>query len=194
MHHTYEEFAGPSKISKMRTTLQPRRDWRGLPGRLLKQAAIYLLVLVATYGFFRFSQRYILQSVQVDGTSMSPTLPNAKWYLLNHLVYRIREPKPKDIVVLRDPADNGLAVKRIVAQPGDSVYVEGGRLFVNGKLLPEPYLEPHTKTYAGPNYRSQMWVCGQNQYFVLGDNRDNSADSRVYGAVPRQNILGMVIP
>ena len=77
---------------------------------------------------------------------------------------------------------------------GDAVYVKGGHLFVNGKLLDEPYLPPGTQTYPGPHCREQMWVCGMNQYFVLGDNRNNSADSRIYGAVPGQNILGLVVP
>jgi signal peptidase I len=161
---------------------------------MVYQSLSGLLILVAAFGFFKFSHRYIIQSVQVVGASMSPTLPNAKCYLLNHLVYLMREPKPEEIVVLRDPVTNGYAIKRIVARPGDSVYVKGGQLFVNGKLLPEPYLERGTKTYAGPNYRSQMWVCGLNQYFVLGDNRNNSTDSRIYGAVSRQNILGLVTP
>ena len=65
---------------------------------------------------------------------------------------------------------------------------------MNGKLLQEPYLKRGTKTFAGPKHSAEFWVCGTNRYFVLGDNCDNSADSRLYGAVPRQNILGMVSP
>jgi len=113
---------------------------------------------------------------------------------MNRLVYRIREPRPEDIVVLRDPEDNGFAIKRIIAKPGDSVYVKAGKVFVNGKLLQEPYLKPGTKTFADAKHEAELWVCGTNRYFVLGDNRGNSADSRLYGAVPRQNILGMVSP
>ncbi len=97
------------------------------------------------------------------------------------------------IVVLRDPADDCYAVKRIIAKEGDTVFVKEGNLFVNGKLLDEPYLAPNTPTHAGPRYREQMWICGVNQYFVLGDNRNNSADSRIYGTISRQSILGMVI-
>lgn len=154
----------------------------------------YLCVAILTYGFFQFSHRYLVQTVQIDGASMSPTLQNAQCFFLNRVIYLVREPKPADIVVLRDPETNGFAVKRVVARPGDLVYVKGGKLFVNGEPIAEPYLAPGTKTYASEQYRAQMWICGVDQYFVLGDNRNNSADSRVYGAVPRANILGMVTP
>ena len=188
------EISGAAAANPNQAAPRTKRDYLGLLKRLAKQGMIYLLLVVVTYGFFQFSHLYLVQTVQVDGCSMSPTLPNAKCYLLNRLVFLIREPKPEDIVVLRDPEDNGYAVKRIVARPGDSVYVKGGQLFVNGKLLWEPYLDRGTKTFAGPHYRSQMWICGLNQYFVLGDNRNNSIDSRIYGAVPAQNILGTVSP
>jgi len=123
---------------------------------------------------------------------MSPTLHDSERYVLNRLIYHFRNPEPQDIVVLKDPADNTYAVKRIVAKEGDTVVVKEGHLYVNGRLLSEPYLPPNTPTFAGPRYREQMWICGANQYFVLGDNRNNSADSRVYGVISRQNILGML--
>ena len=163
-------------------------------GRIVSYGLSYLCVAILTYGFFQFSHRYLVQTVQVDGVSMSPTLQNAQCFFLNRVIYFIREPKPQDIVVLRDPETNGCAIKRIVARPGDCVYVKDGQLFVNGEPLSEPYLEAGTKTFASEHYRAQMWICGVDQYFVMGDNRNNSADSRVYGAVPRANILGMVTP
>ena len=171
-----------------------RRDYVGLLKSVAKHAGIYLLVAVATYGFFRFSRQHLLQTVQIQGCSMMPTLPDAKCYLLNRVAYLLHDPQPTDIVVLRDPETNGYAIKRIIAKPGDAIYVEGGKLFVNGQRISEPYLEPGIKTYPDAKYRAQLWICGINQYFVLGDNRGNSADSRVYGTISRQNILGMVTP
>jgi len=153
-----------------------------------------MVVAGLAYGCFQLSQRYLFQSVQIAGSSMSPTLPDSNCYLLNRLIYHFRAPKPRDIVVLRDPEYKGYAIKRIVAKPGDSIYVKGGRVFVNGSLLREPYLEPGTQTFASSQYSAEFWICGEHQYFVLGDNRNNSADSRTYGAVPQQNILGMVSP
>ncbi len=157
---------------------------------------LFFTALIAglSYGSFHFVTRFVMQSVHVIGQSMSPTLHDNERYVLNRWVYHVRDPKPSEIVVLRDPADNCYAVKRIVAKQGDTVVVKKGHLFVNGKELREPYLPEGTPTFPSPLYEEQMWICGVNQYFVLGDNRNNSADSRIYGAVSRQNILGMVVP
>ncbi len=157
---------------------------------------IFFAALIAglSYGSFQLITSYVMQSVHVVGLSMSPTLHDNESYVLNRWVYRVRDPKPSEIVVLRDPEDNCFAVKRIVAKQGDTVMVKKGHLFVNGKELQEPYLPEGTPTFPRPQYEEQMWICGVNQYFVLGDNRNNSADSRIYGAVSRQNILGMVTP
>jgi signal peptidase I len=194
MDQIYETTTDTALIRKIHTpTTPPRRDSRWRQGRIIKQALIYLLIFAAAYGCFRLSHRYVIQVVQVDGASMAPTLQNGQSYFLNRLVYGFRDPQPMDIVTLQDPQDHGFAVKRVVAKPGDRIYLSDGKLFVNGKALAEPYLERTTKTYPDPRYRAQLWICGQNQYFVLGDNRNRSSDSRLYGAVPRENILGMIV-
>ncbi len=159
-----------------------------------KMFLMWLLVAAFTFCTFEFATRYIVQSVQVVGTSMTPTLHDSQRYVLNRWVYHVRDPRPGDIVVLRDPTDNGYAIKRVVAKAGDSIYLKGGHIFVNGKELVEPYLKPGTPTYAGPESAEQWFICGENKYFVLGDNRNNSCDSRIYNAVPRENILGLVTP
>lgn len=176
---------------------RPRRSgWNC--GRLavsfVKYLAFYLVVAGATYGVFQFAHNHLVQTVQIQGASMSPTLPDAQLYLLNRVAYLFREPQPSEIVVLRDPETNGFAIKRIIAKPGDAVYVQGGHLYVNGQELTEPYLDSYVKTFPGGRYRAQMFVCGVDQYFVLGDNRNNSADSRIYGTISRQSILGVVTP
>ena len=135
----------------------------------------------------------IVQSVQVEGSSMYPTLTDSGHYWLNRFSYVISEPRQNDIVALKDPRDNTLEVKRIIAMPGQSVYLKDGRVYVNGKLLSEPYLLANTPTYAYEKNANEFICIGNDKFFVLGDNRNNSTDSRTFGAVPRQNILGKVI-
>jgi signal peptidase I len=125
---------------------------------------------------------------------MVPTLYDSQHCLLQRWVYQLHAPRRSDVVVLRDPSDNGFAVKRIIATPGDSIYFNDANIYVNGRKLKETYLAPGTPTFTDSKYRNQLILCGRDQYFVLGDNRLNSVDSRVYGPVPRMNILGPVIP
>ncbi|HEY1489794.1 MAG TPA: signal peptidase I, partial [Verrucomicrobiae bacterium] len=102
-------------------------------------------------------------------------------------------PRRCDIVALKDPQDNTLVVKRIIALPGQSVYLDHGKVFVNSRPLAEPYLPDKTLTFACEKNESEFFVMGRNEFFVLGDNRGNSTDSRIFGPVPRQNILGKVM-
>lgn len=190
---TVTEDAGITEGADTIAAPPPNRNYLSLGRNLIKQFVQCMLAAAVGYGCFQFSSRYIFQSVQVDGCSMAPTLGDTERYILNRAIYHVREPRLQDVVVLRDPVDNSYLVKRIVAKQGDSVHLKGGKIFVNGQLLKESYLPQGTMTFGDPHYREQMWICGRNQYFVLGDNRNNSADSRIYGAVSRQSILGLVM-
>lgn len=159
----------------------------------LRQAFQCLIVTVLAGLCYFLVSSCLLQSVQVVGRSMVPTLFDSQHYLLNRWVYYFRTPQPTDIVVLRDPADNGFSVKRIIATPGDAVYLKNGSVYVNGCKLFEPYLVPGTRTFTESKFRNQLILCGKDQFFVLGDNRQNSIDSRTYGTVPRKNILGSIV-
>ena len=136
--------------------------------------------------------RFVIQSVQVVGDSMYPTLINSGHYWLDRYSYLLGEPQQDDIVAVRDPQDNTLLVKRIIALPGQSICLDNGKVYVDGKLLHEPYLLPGTPTYAYDKNGNGFIIYG-NRYFVMGDNRQISLDSRVFGAVPRRDILGKVV-
>jgi len=147
---------------------------------------------LAMASYFVISQ-FILQSVQVVGGSMMPTLYDSQQYLLNRWIYYFRAPERNEVVVLRDPIEHGFAVKRIIAREGDQVELKNGKVFVNGHKLEEPYLLPGTPTFPETDIARHAITVGKDQYFVLGDNRNNSADSRTYGLVPRRSILGLIL-
>ncbi len=166
--------------------------WSGTVWFLRQCWVLIVLAVLGTTSYLLISH-FIFQSVEVDGKSMFPTLKNSDHYWLNHLAYIHTEPHRHDIVVLKDPQDGGLVVKRIIALPGESVSFNKGRVYVNGELQDEPYLLDKTPTYAYEKSADEFICVGKDQYYVLGDNRKNSTDSRVFGPVPRQDILGKVI-
>jgi signal peptidase I len=150
-------------------------------------------LLVCALASYLLISHFCVQSVRVVGLSMLPTLRDSQFYLLNRWVLHFRPPQPSEIVVLRDPLDGGFAVKRVVAVAGDSVYLANGVIFVNGKQLSESYLPAGTKTFTTSPVKEQLFTCGVGQFFVLGDNRGNSLDSRTYGPVSRGSILGLIV-
>ncbi len=122
--------------------------------------------------------------VRVDGTSMTPTLQNGEFVLVNRLAYQLGSPSRGDIIVFRskDQPDLDL-IKRIIGIPGDTITIGGDRVAVNGTTLTEPYI------MAEPTY-SGHWTVPKGYLFVLGDNRNNSEDSHVWGLLPQQNVIG----
>jgi len=183
----------PESISANPDLLPSTRNARGPAGSILRQTfQCLVMAILATASYFVISHCF-LQSVRVIGRSMVPTLHDSQHYLLNRWIYHVHPPRHLDIVVLRDPSDNGFSVKRVIATPGDSICLKDGSVYVNGCKLDEPYLAPGTLTLIDSKYPDQLVRCGKDQFFVLGDNRLNSIDSRAYGLVPRRNILGPII-
>jgi signal peptidase I len=188
MHMTNPE-ATPIGASLQITANLARKHARSLARQAI-QLLSFLVLILASY--FLISH-FLLQSVKVVGRSMRPTLHDSERLLLNRWIYHVRAPQRGDIVVLRDPSDNGFSVKRVVATPGDSLYLTDGTVYLNGTKLTESYLDAGTPTFALGGVKDQLIHCGKDQYFVLGDNRQNSVDSRTYGPVPRSNLLGPIM-
>ena len=183
----------PESVSSGEPLLVPAGKTRTFGRTLARQVAQYLVIALLAAGSYFLVTHFFLLSVRVVGISMFPTLHDSDSYLLNRWVFHVRAPRHADVVVLRDPMDNGFSVKRVVAVSGDTVCVKQGRVYVNGRELQEPYLQSGIHTYAASGLTEQSFQCAEDQYFVMGDNRNFSIDSRAYGPVPRQNIMGLLI-
>ena len=182
----------PESLSAPEPILARPKGQARTPSLFQQSSQLGLLLGCALASYF-FISHFLVQSVRVVGMSMVPTLQDSQFYLLNKWVLHFRTPHRSEIVVLRDPLDGGFAVKRIIGIAGDSVYLIDGFIYVNGHKLNEPYLPNGTLTFANPQTQGQVFKCRAGQYFVLGDNRGNSLDSRTYGPVSRHDILGLLI-
>lgn len=151
--------------------------------RLLREILETILLTVVIFAGVRFA----LQNFRIEGRSMEPTLSEGEFLVINKLIYRyLRPPKPGEVIVFRAP-DNPQKdfIKRVIAGPGDEVMIRDGQVFVNGEALREDYVINPGPPSWGPR------VVGEDEYFVLGDNRSNSSDSRSWGMLPAENIVGM---
>ena len=160
---------------------------------LLKRNALILLcVVLFSVPAYLIASRFIVTAVIIQGRSMTPTLKDGERYYLNRWSHVFGSPQRGDLVVVRDPGHNDLAVKRIIAKPYDWLNLKGGMIYINGKRLEEPYLPKGICTNT-PDHKEQWIQLGRSQYYLLGDNRGNSEDSRIYGVVQRKNILGQIV-
>ena len=136
---------------------------------------------------------FVAQPFIVSGASMEPTFDNGEYLIVDELSYRLQEPKRGDVVIFRYPKDpSQYFIKRIVGLPLEKVRISGENVFVvtpEGETftLEEPYV-----TNEG-NGRAMQVELEAEEYFVMGDNRRESSDSRIWGALPRENIVGRAL-
>ncbi len=130
---------------------------------------------------------FLYQPVRVEGTSMVPMLQDQDRLFINKLAYRVGDVRPNDVVVFRYPRDPTKSyIKRVIALPGDHLRIDHGRVYVNGLRLVEPYVPVR---YTDERSQPEMTVPA-GEYFVMGDHRSISSDSRDFGPVERQLIYG----
>ena len=152
----------------------------------------FIQTLVVFGAIFALIYLFVAQPHKVSGNSMVPTFHNGDYILTDKLSYRLGEPKRGDIIVLKNPRDESQDfIKRIMALPGDMIKVERNSVYLNGELLNEKYLPAGIQTNSGSFLLEGTDVkVGPNQYFVFGDNRPHSSDSREWGAITREEIVG----
>jgi signal peptidase I len=150
--------------------------WRMLPCRVLVAATFAAIMGVAA------ARAFIVSVSMVSGMSMAPTFEPGSW------VYTapISHPLQRGDIVVIDDGNKECAIKRIVGLPGETVHIKHGYVFINRRMLLEPYIPKRTYTF--PTRLPGAFILGEGQYFVLGDNRPSSSDSRNYGPIDRGQI------
>ncbi len=156
-------------------------------GEILRFAFIALVIVVPI-------RIFIAQPFIVSGASMEPTFHNGEYLIVDQVSYRLHEPSRDDVIIFKYPSDpSKYFIKRIIGIPGDTIAINGDIVTIynkehpDGFVLKEPYRGPMTSE------SSSTEVLGSGEYFVMGDNRDNSSDSRMWGVLQDRLIVGRAL-
>jgi signal peptidase I len=179
------EPLGPPKANPTPRTQASPTSSCGLP-----MLAVWLRDLVISLAISAFIIVFLYQPVKVEGTSMMPSLDDQERIFVNKLVYRIEPIERGDVVVFHYPRDPSKSfVKRVIGVAGDHIRIDSGQVYVDGKPLVEDYVSPD---YADQRSMAEI-VVPPHCYFVLGDHRNMSNDSRDFGPVPAKDIYGKAV-
>ena len=175
--------SSPPLVSRQQREEAPKADKkkRSKAGGALREI-VETLVLTA---IIFLGVRVLVQNYKVEGFSMEPTLDDGQYLLINKVGLHFHQPQRGDIIVFEYPLDTSKSfVKRVIGVPGDTVEVRDQTTIVDGKTLKEPYIR------APENGFYPRTVVPPGEYFVLGDNRNNSSDSRAWGMLPQKDVIG----
>jgi signal peptidase I len=178
------EIANPGSVSGQQATapIPAQRKREGI--------VLWFRDLVIAAGASVFMILFLYQPVRVEGTSMLPRLEDRDRLFINKFVYHFTAIDRGDVVVFRYPRDPAKSyIKRVIALPGDELRIDHGRVFVNGKLVREPYVP---QEYRDSRSLAAMTI-PDDSYFMMGDHRSISSDSRDFGAVERSLIYGKAV-
>ena len=186
-------MADPADADPAGTALRRRRRWK----RALAETAVTILVAVLLAGFVR---TLVFQPFWIPTSSMVPTLGVYDRVLVQKAFFSWRDVREGQIVVFSHPpldhcagSEEGDLVKRVIALPGQTIYSAGNSIYVNGRLLAEPYL-PHNDPLGPPiASRQHPYRVPPGEFYMLGDNRADSCDSRYWGPIKGSSIIGKVV-
>ena len=149
--------------------------------KFIKELIPYIIIVIVV----ALIREFLVTPALVVGDSMVNTLHNNDVLILDKIVYRFNEIKRFDIVVVRQKGKDAI-IKRVIGLPGETVEYKDNKLYINGKEMEDPYNDGKTEDYLLDE------VIGENEYFVVGDNRSNSADSRMIGLIDKSDIKGRI--
>jgi signal peptidase I len=152
----------------------------------LREVVETILLIVGIYAFVNLaSARFV-----VDGHSMLPNFDTDQFIIVSRLSYILGDPQRGDVVVFHYPKQSDRDfIKRVIGLPGETVTIQEGRVYIDNKLIEEPYIEDFCRGHSCDG----EWVIGEDEYFVLGDNRGASKDSQDFGPVERKYIVGRAL-
>jgi signal peptidase I len=169
-------------------TVQPRRSWLRtiIIGRNPRRTALRLAVIVVVNILL---WTYVLIPIRVDGPSMLPTYRETSVNVVNRLAFLRHEPRRGDVVAIRFSGRSIMLMKRVVGLPGETVEWVNGRLLINGQYVEEPYV----KYSCSWDFRPPTWQLGDDEYYVVGDNRSMPYEDHKQGSAKRERIVGKVM-
>lgn len=157
---------------------------------------IFQTVVVAL-SIFLIMYLFLVQPHQVNGLSMFPTFNNGDLVLTDKISYKLAEPKRGDVIILHAPPDahcpEGTGcdfIKRLIGLPGETIEIKKEHFYIDGILLPEPYIPEENRTVQGAFTENGPVTLGNDEYFAVGDNRMHSSDSRSWGPIHKKDIVG----
>lgn len=155
----------------------------------------FLETIVVALSVFVVIYLFIVQPHEVKGSSMEPTFQNNEYIITDKISYRFGKPNRGDVVIFKAPVNPDVDyIKRIIGLPGETVMVQSGRIYIDGKMLNEPYLEDLTPVFPGGFIKEGVAVSvPEDLYFVMGDNRPHSSDSREFGPIEKKLIIGKAV-
>jgi len=149
--------------------------------KIVREVVITVLIAVALFTLLQLT----VQSYTVVMSSMEPNFQQGECIMVNKVSYHSSGPQRGDVIVFHPPVESPFPyIKRVIGLPGDTVEITNGKVFINGTPLDEPYI------MAPPDYTMSAIEVPANEYFVLGDNRNNSSDSHSWGPIKRSDIIG----
>ena len=155
----------------------------------------FLETIVVALSVFVVIYLFVMQPHEVKGSSMEPSFKNNEYIITDKISYRLGEPQRGEVVIFKAPVNPDVDyIKRIIGLPGEKIMISKGKVYINNKLLNEPYLDEITPLFPGGYIEDgEVISIPEDHYFAMGDNRPHSSDSREFGPINKKLIIGKAV-